>query len=382
MSSPNGSGSGSAPSQRLSYKFQRLREQLRHAIISGELHGRLPGERQLGRRFAANAKTINKALSDLALEGLVSREIGRGTFVTHGRNGNGNGQRAGRSYVFCRRSGETDGDGALGRALAAALEAAGHRIVPTELATDAQGRWALSNALFRARADADAWVFACPSPLDDPDAGQPGEDLLYALIRRQVNLLYIGSASRHTKRNAIVPDYSDAAFQAADHLFKLGCERVIAVSRDVPSDELHAARAGCLAAGLRRKAPVAHCAFDPVRGGVAAEIAASRRGASIGILCLGGAAVDHVLDVMRSSTAPVAVAAVLSPGDERAARTSITAVEFDLRRIVASAVRVLIEWRSSDVPAHCIIPGALQVRGEPLRAAVRPAAPLEVEAVV
>jgi hypothetical protein len=65
----------------LSYKFQRLREKLRQAIASGELQGKLPGERALARRFNVNAKTLSKALTDLAAEGLLERSIGRGTFV-------------------------------------------------------------------------------------------------------------------------------------------------------------------------------------------------------------------------------------------------------------------------------------------------------------
>jgi len=66
---------------RLSYKFQRLRERLRASIDSGELSGKLPGERQLARRFRVNAKTLSKALTDLAAEGVLERSIGRGTFV-------------------------------------------------------------------------------------------------------------------------------------------------------------------------------------------------------------------------------------------------------------------------------------------------------------
>jgi hypothetical protein len=82
---PNTTGSdngrSTAKSTKLSYKFQRLRERLRAAIASGELCGKLPGERQLARRFRANAKTLSKALTDLAAEGLLERSIGRGTFV-------------------------------------------------------------------------------------------------------------------------------------------------------------------------------------------------------------------------------------------------------------------------------------------------------------
>jgi DNA-binding transcriptional regulator YhcF (GntR family) len=63
------------------YKYQRLRERLRDAIVRGELNAKLPGERELARRYGANAKTINKALADLTIEGLLVRHVGRGTFV-------------------------------------------------------------------------------------------------------------------------------------------------------------------------------------------------------------------------------------------------------------------------------------------------------------
>jgi DNA-binding FadR family transcriptional regulator len=63
---------GQAPKvARLNYKFQRLRERVREAIASGELAGKLPGERELARRFNANPKTLSKALTDLAAEGLL-----------------------------------------------------------------------------------------------------------------------------------------------------------------------------------------------------------------------------------------------------------------------------------------------------------------------
>lgn len=65
----------------MSYKFQRLREKIRQAVASGELSGKLPGERELARRFHVNAKTLSKALTDLAAEGVLYRGIGRGTFV-------------------------------------------------------------------------------------------------------------------------------------------------------------------------------------------------------------------------------------------------------------------------------------------------------------
>ena len=76
-----GGAGETAAAARMSYKFQRLREKLRAAIAVGELSGKLPGERALAKRFHVNAKTLSKALTDLAAEGLLDRSIGRGTYV-------------------------------------------------------------------------------------------------------------------------------------------------------------------------------------------------------------------------------------------------------------------------------------------------------------
>src|SRR5437588_8742886 len=82
----------------MSYKFQRLREKIRRAISTGELSGKLPGERALAKRFHVNAKTLSKALTDLAAEGLLDRSIGRGTYV---KGSAPQGTIEGRWLIFC-----------------------------------------------------------------------------------------------------------------------------------------------------------------------------------------------------------------------------------------------------------------------------------------
>ena len=66
---------------RMSYKFHACASRSCAAVASGEFSGKLPGERALARRFDCNAKTLSKALTDLASEGLLDRSIGRGTYV-------------------------------------------------------------------------------------------------------------------------------------------------------------------------------------------------------------------------------------------------------------------------------------------------------------
>lgn len=105
MDSSSNAGNSAADSRtrartsEMSYKFQRLREKLRAGIASGELAGKLPGERALAKRFHVNAKTLSKALTDLAAEGVLDRSIGRGTYVKGSAPAAGPG--AGRWLLLC-----------------------------------------------------------------------------------------------------------------------------------------------------------------------------------------------------------------------------------------------------------------------------------------
>lgn len=72
------SADGSGPR----YKYQRLRERIRNDIISGALSGKLPGERRLADQYQADPKTVNKSLQELAKEGLLTRAVGKGTYVS------------------------------------------------------------------------------------------------------------------------------------------------------------------------------------------------------------------------------------------------------------------------------------------------------------
>ena len=74
-SSGAGDRVGTARDSCARYKYQRLRDRLRQAVQSGELSGKLPGERELARRYDANAKTVNKALCDLTTEGLLEDDL-------------------------------------------------------------------------------------------------------------------------------------------------------------------------------------------------------------------------------------------------------------------------------------------------------------------
>jgi DNA-binding FadR family transcriptional regulator len=68
--------------------YQRVRDYLRHAIGEGAFGPgvRLPTERQLAGQFGVGRSVTRRALAELEAEGLIRRQVGRGTFVTPARN--------------------------------------------------------------------------------------------------------------------------------------------------------------------------------------------------------------------------------------------------------------------------------------------------------
>ncbi|MEL6288510.1 MAG: FadR/GntR family transcriptional regulator [Pseudomonadota bacterium] len=62
-----------------------ITSRLRHAVETGVFADgdRLPAERDLATSFGAARSTVRKALDHLETEGLVSRKVGSGTFVTY-----------------------------------------------------------------------------------------------------------------------------------------------------------------------------------------------------------------------------------------------------------------------------------------------------------
>lgn len=66
---------------------------LRQRLDAGEWRaaGRMPPERELAEQFGIARNTVRHAISLLESEGLVTRQIGRGTFIRSGGQGNGPG---------------------------------------------------------------------------------------------------------------------------------------------------------------------------------------------------------------------------------------------------------------------------------------------------
>jgi hypothetical protein len=200
---PNASAArAKARTSEMSYKFQRLREKLRAAIASGELSGKLPGERALAKRFHVNAKTLSKALTDLAAEGVLDRSIGRGTYVK-GTAPHANG--GGRWLLLCD---DNDADALI------LLEHLRRANPDTQSTCDASGaRPSYLNA-FTAVIDA---------------ASSTPESFLRDLVVRNMTVVAVGREGRMYSMHAVLVDAALGAARVGRDLMLAGHRKFAAV---------------------------------------------------------------------------------------------------------------------------------------------------------
>jgi GntR family transcriptional regulator len=77
-------GAGADPAPRPSPLYQQVKQHLVQRVLRGEWRPSelLPSEMKLAHEYSLSQGTVRKAIEEMAQEGLVSRQAGRGTFVT------------------------------------------------------------------------------------------------------------------------------------------------------------------------------------------------------------------------------------------------------------------------------------------------------------
>jgi len=339
----------------VTYKYQRVRERLRQAIMSGELAGRVPGERELARRYQANAKTINKALSDLALDGLLVRYVGRGTFTAGGGATVNDDPLKTRTFGWLTLANRTDGQVYYQRA-AQTMAALGHRLeridLPTAVSAELPERW-LKPAQLRGMAGLVLF------------AAKPSAELLANLQRRHLTTVIANNRHETIRTRSVHSDYGHGAFELTQHLIRLGHHRIQLL---IDADWLPAAsdaRAGYRAAmqrhGLADRAPL-----DVMNSFEWNNVLTGPDGPTA-LICVGA---DLAAQAARQSTtaglnvpAALSIAAIPAPGEAPTADLQTTAYEVSVDAIADWAARLLLATSPGQIPQMGIVPGQLQIRG-------------------
>lgn len=361
---PRATPDASTRQVRLSYKFQRLREQLRHAIVSGDFRDKLPGERELGKRYKANAKTVNKALCDLTSEGLLVRQIGRGTFVA---GGNGTCAAAGRFVCF---SGPDYAQAAyraevLG-GVARLLADQSHRLDTLASGSlDAHGRVTAADWSPAIRRSTGGALFYPSEPLSG-GPGRPRDDLLCELTRRRVTSVLLGATAAGAKSHGVCPDYTDAGYRLCEHLVLCGASRVVMLSPPNTEREVEWVWNGAWIAAARHRAQLVRHVLAPDRP--FDDCMDALESQNTGLLTVGGAATRAVLATAAAHGHAIegrsSIACVLEPGDGASRECNITSYDVEPSILSAWAARLLMQSQPADRPTEVVVPGRLVPRGE------------------
>ena len=69
-------------------KYRQIYESIKEAISTGKYQTgqRLPSEAELGKTFATSRLTVNRALRELQLGGLIQRRVGSGSYVSESKS--------------------------------------------------------------------------------------------------------------------------------------------------------------------------------------------------------------------------------------------------------------------------------------------------------
>lgn len=350
--------------ERLTYKFQRLREAIRDAIETGELKRKLPGERDLARRFSVNAKTISKALNDLTTEGLLVRRVGRGTFVA-GQECPDRMMGTSRRYLWLASA-------ELPRAYVDSLfqkaktrvQAQGHgvslQIIKPDRRGELPGRCIGISTL---KELAGIVVFS----------SSPSRAFLADLSRRHLPVVLCNSRSQSIKTDAVVADFALGLFELTEHLAQLGHEHIrLMVDKHLMWASAWGQRGYQTALGRYQlePLPVTICRPDEVEARLedVAEFSA--------LVCIGDALAvavkERLVQQGRNVPGGVSLAAMGQPGQFLIQQQAITGYEVQVDHVLDWAIQTLFELAPGDRPRDAIVPGSFHDRGSTRSRAHKP----------
>ena len=358
----------------LSYKYQRLRERLRHAVTSGELAGKLPGERELARRYAANAKTINKALNDLAMEGLVLRHVGRGTFVADNDASSPKPTATSRNFLWLApgRVDDPDLDNMFGMTRTL-LAGRGHSIERCVTELDGSGELPEATLTPRAMRQIDGAVIY---------AARPSRGLLANLRRRHLSVVLVNNHHDEIRLPTVLCDYAHAGFTICEQCILLGHRRIQVVLRPHSLPAASAVDRGYRAAMAHYGLAALPCLLGSSELDLPHLTSGEDRPTAL--ICLSGALGRKVCEQVGrpglNVPSDLSIGVVGEPSETVAQACNLSAYEVDAGRILHWAADLILQGWSNQSPSLVIVPGKFVDRGSivppPGSSAAKPPQPI------
>lgn len=247
-------------------KHQRVRQTLADAIASGEYAPgqRLPSESELVKTFGASRPTVNRALRELQLTGIIVRRAGSGSYVRV--------DPAARGYTFgllIPELGRTEIFEPICRGMADAQHSGPHVLLwGSSLADSANIEQQASLACAQLVAKKVSGVFFAPLELT-PQKDAINHKIAAVLDKAGIPIVLLDrdlvSYPARSRYDLVGIDNRRAGYTITDHLLRCGCRRVMFLGRSGSAPTVDARIAGyreaLAAASVHVRSSV--CRIDP-----------------------------------------------------------------------------------------------------------------------
>lgn len=231
--------------QGLSPKYGVIRQTLTDGIVSGQYSpgDRLPSESQLVKAFSASRPTVNRALRELQLAGLIERRAGSGSYVRA--------DAAGRGYTFgllIPELGRTEIFEPICRGMAEAQHGSQHVLLwGSSLSDDANLEQQAAHACRQLAAKKVSGVFFAPLELT-PQRDAINRNIAETLDRAGIPVVLLDrdfvSYPERSRYDLVGIDNHRAGYVITSHLIRGGCRRVMFVGRPGSAPTVDARIAG------------------------------------------------------------------------------------------------------------------------------------------
>jgi len=256
-------------------KYQQILNCLRDSITAGEyaVGARLPSESELVRRFGASRVTVNRALRELQLAGLIDRRAGSGSYVRATRP---------QGYTFgllIPELGQTEIFEPICRGMAQAQQAEHHALLWGRSLDDSEATASDVTGLCRQLIGKNvSGVFFAPLELT-PEKDQINRAIAAEFEKAGIPMVLLDrDLAIYPERSGfdlVGIDNRRAGYVITAHLLRSGCGRVIFVGRPRSAPTVDARIAGyreaILDAGLDHRSEFV-CRIDPSDTGAVRQV--------------------------------------------------------------------------------------------------------------
>lgn len=350
------------PKEKAISKHQEIYQTLKGAIASGQYKAgqRLPSEADLGKTFRASRMTVNRALRELQLGGIIDRRAGSGSYVRHEIAG---------SYTFgllIPELGQTEIFEPICRGMAKAQETGGHHaLLWGKSLPDADHKASQSAELCRQFvAKKVSGVFFAPLELT------PGKDAANHRIVETfrdagipVVLLDrdIVAYPARSGYDLVGIDNRRAGYAITSHLLDVGCKRIVFIARPGSAPTVDARIAGYREAMLNTQTnwtPDFVCRIDPLGRDVVRKVLDRLK--PDGIICANDFTAANLMKTLSELKVAVPQQIRLCGIDDvkyaSLLAVPLTTVHQPCEKMGAEAVAAMIQRiRNPDLPARDIL---------------------------